>query len=146
MVLRDLDLLKRFDHAEITITITTLDEDLARLLEPMAPTIGSRLNALKEMSQAGLNTYAFVGPLLPALDHNDIPEFMENIFKTGVRTIMVDSLNLKPGIWLNLEKRLANNIELKNIFYNRLFKDKKYYQNIFELIRQECVKNKINFE
>jgi hypothetical protein len=59
---------------------------------------------------------------------------------------MVDSLNLKRGIWSSIEKKISDNPELKTKFQNRLFQNKKYYQNITEMIKQECIKNNIQFE
>jgi DNA repair photolyase len=146
LIIRDIDLFTKFDHVEVTVSITTLDENVAKLLEPMAPSIKSRLKALNVMSNENLNTYAFLGPLLPVLELDEVAEFMEKIFSTGVKTVMVDSLNLKRGIWSSIEKKISDDSELKIKFQNRLFQDKKYYQNITEMIKQECIKNNVQFD
>lgn len=149
LVLRDIDLLKRFNHAEVTITITTLDEPLARIMEPKAPPIAARLKALAELNHEGIQSYAFLGPLLPVLEPNEVQAFMEQILATGVKTVMVDTLNLKPGIWgavantLSKSPRLGN---IKDIFKNRLFLDKSYYSEIFKLIEQECTSHGVTFD
>jgi DNA repair photolyase len=146
LVIRDIDLINKFDHAEVTISISTLDEQLAQIMEPKAPSIGSRLEALKSLSDDGLNTYAFLGPLLPVVDPRDIPDIMESIFKTNVGTVMMDSLNLKPGIWDALSQALNDYPGLRDIFKQRLFKNKNYYLEISDSIKRECLKNDVNFE
>lgn len=65
MVLRDLDLLLRLDEVEVGFTITTDDEKVARLFEPGAPAVEKRLLALEEIRSNGINTFVFVGPILP---------------------------------------------------------------------------------
>jgi DNA repair photolyase len=148
LILRDIELLKRFSYSEITITITTLDEKLSQKLEPNAPRISKRLRALTKLSNEGLNTYAFLGPLFPTLEpHSDqVSEFMDRIFNTGVKSVMVDGLNLKPGIWPSIKFSLRNHPEILKVFQTRIFNDKDYYQNIFKLIETECKLNNVNFE
>jgi DNA repair photolyase len=146
LILRDIDLLKKFSHSEITISISTLDVNLSRLIEPKAPTIGQRLDALTKLSSEGFNTYAFLGPLLPILDVDEIPGLIHRIGETGVRTVMVDSLNLKPGIWNDMNRALKNEPKIRDIFEQRLFSEKKYYETMFNIIKIECENLKINFE
>lgn len=146
LILRDIDLLKKFSYSEITLTITTLNDQLAQTLEPQAPSIGKRLESLTKLSDEGFNTYAFLGPLLPNLEFEDVPEFINRIKSTGVGTIMVDTLNLKPGIWPDVKSALDDLPEIQGIFYQRLFKDKEYYPKIFEIIKNECALQGIKFE
>jgi DNA repair photolyase len=146
LILRDIDLLTKFEHSEITISISTLDDSLSRILEPKAPTIKQRLDALTKLSSKGLNTYAFLGPLLPTIEPENVPNTIQKLADTGVRTVMVDSLNLKPGIWNDISKSLINEPEIKDIFNLRLFSDQDYYKNIFNLIKNECITNGILFE
>jgi DNA repair photolyase len=148
LILRDLDLLKKFAYSEITITITSMDEQISHVLEPNAPSLSERLDALTKLSAEGLNTYAFLGPLLPILEYDHVPAFIEKILNTGVKTVMVDTLNLKPGIWPEIERVLDSRglIDIKNTIKHRLFKDKMYYPKLFELIKQECERRGAKFE
>jgi DNA repair photolyase len=148
LIVRDIDLLSRLTYAEITITITTLDDQLSELLEQNAPPIAERLGALKILSEHGLNTYAFLGPLLPTLEPEQVPGFIGTLSETGVTSVMTDTLNLKPGIWQAVANTLetASGMEkVKNIFQHRLFQDKKYYPTIFSLIQSECKKNGLKY-
>src|SRR5579864_8901864 len=70
LILRDTDLLceiARGNVLSINMTITTLDEKLARLLEPRAPRPALRLGAVRRLSQAGLSVGVFPNPIMPLL-------------------------------------------------------------------------------
>jgi len=70
LVLRDLELLReiaRGNVLSINLTITTLNEKLARLLEPRAPRPGLRLEAVRKLSEAGLAVGVFPNPIMPLL-------------------------------------------------------------------------------
>ena len=65
LVQRDADLLARIPTALVSITVTTDDERVRRLLEPNAPGIALRIDALAALRAAGVPTQAAVSPLLP---------------------------------------------------------------------------------
>jgi DNA repair photolyase len=70
LVTRDLDLLAEIARAnvlDINITITTLDTDLARMLEPRAPRPDLRLAALRKLSEAGICAGVFPNPVMPLI-------------------------------------------------------------------------------
>jgi len=65
LLLRDLDIIKKFDEIEVGITITTDDEKMRKIFEPGAPPIEARINTLRKLKEQGVRTYVFVGPMLP---------------------------------------------------------------------------------
>ena len=70
LIVRDLDLLReiaRGNVLDVNFTITTLDERLARLLEPRAPRPALRLAALRKLSGAGIAVGVFANPVMPGL-------------------------------------------------------------------------------
>lgn len=70
LVLRDLDVLQaigRKGHVQVNVTITTVDRDLARSLEPRAPTPARRLRAVEGLARAGVPVGVFCMPVLPEL-------------------------------------------------------------------------------
>jgi DNA repair photolyase len=70
LVARDLDLLREIGRANwlsVNMTVTTLDEKLARLLEPRAPRPELRLEAVSKLSEAGLRVGVFPNPVMPLL-------------------------------------------------------------------------------
>src|SRR5205085_12392621 len=74
LIVRDIDLLLEIARANIlgvNITITTLDEKLARLLEPRAPRPGLRLRAVRELSAAGIRVSVFPNPIMPGITDSE---------------------------------------------------------------------------
>ena len=65
LVTRDIDLLTALPDAEVGLTVTSTDDSVSRWLEVRAPLASRRLKTLAELHEAGVRTYAFVGPLLP---------------------------------------------------------------------------------
>ncbi|GAF26935.1 DNA repair photolyase [Moorella thermoacetica Y72] len=98
LVLRDAELLKAMP-AEVGFTITTLDDKLARLLEPGAPLPSRRLAALEKLARAGIRTWIFVAPVIPGL--TDAPEDLAAITKAatraGAQEVDFDPLNFYPA-------------------------------------------------
>ncbi len=88
LCLRDLDLFRRFESITVGLSITTDREEVARLLEPHAPPIAARVEALRALHRAGISTYAFVGPLLP-MD----PARLVAALGNAADTVLVDRLN-----------------------------------------------------
>jgi len=78
LILRDLDLLRQISRREklsVNITITTLNRDLARALEPRAPSPARRLQTLVALREAGIPAGVFLMPLIPAV--NDSQEELD---------------------------------------------------------------------
>jgi DNA repair photolyase len=88
MVLRDLDLIRRFKEIEVGITITTDDDKIREIFEPNAPPVETRARGLRKLSASGVKTYAFIGPLLP-LD----PEALAEKIGPYVQSILIDRMN-----------------------------------------------------
>ncbi len=65
LVLRDADVLAKMPKAEVGVTITTLDERTVRAVEPFASPAPRRLETLRRLNAAGIETWAFIGPILP---------------------------------------------------------------------------------
>ncbi|MBM3252873.1 MAG: radical SAM protein [Candidatus Omnitrophica bacterium] len=96
LINRDFDILERFkERINLGITITTLEPSIQRLIEPYSSKTDERLSLLKEAKDRLINTYAFVGPLIPGF--SDTEESLNNIFKhlglLGISKIYVDKLN-----------------------------------------------------
>ena len=99
LITRDMDILTNFKELEVGLTLTTINDSERKILEPNAPEIKSRLAALKKISREGITTYAFLGPLYPTMNEEDIEELVGKIKDAGVPRISTDRLNLKPGVW-----------------------------------------------
>ena len=100
LVLRDLDVLGRGD-ARLGVTLTTLDEPMAAIWEPEASTVAERLDVLDRARQAGLRTFAMLGPLLPGLSDSEasIGALIDAVGRRGAESIWVDAMNARPRVW-----------------------------------------------
>src|SRR3954451_3449209 len=68
LVVRDLDLLRemaKFDLVHVNISVTTLDAELARAMEPRTSIPAARLRAIRTLSDAGVPTRAMIAPIIP---------------------------------------------------------------------------------
>lgn len=98
-VLRDLDVLVRISEktkAVVQMTLTTHDENLCRIVEPNVSTTRQRVEALKQLRDAGIPTVVWLCPILPFL--NDTPENIEGILdscrEAGVKGIITFGMGL----------------------------------------------------
>lgn len=99
LVLRDLDLLARINRhtkAVVQMTLTTLDDELCRLIEPKVSVTSQRLQALKSFRDAGVPTVVWLCPILPFL--NDTPENIALILAScadaGVKGVLCFNMGL----------------------------------------------------
>ncbi|KUJ93820.1 MAG: hypothetical protein XD40_0951 [Archaeoglobus fulgidus] len=95
LVLRDLDLLlDDLELVDVGFTITTLDEGLAKKIEPRAPSPRKRVKALEKLSEEGVRTWIFMGPIIPGVDEREIEEIVE-IAKKSSSTFYYDKFRVK---------------------------------------------------
>jgi DNA repair photolyase len=134
LVIRDLDLISRFSDSQVMFSIGTLNDDERRLLEPGTSPIPQRLEALQKLSNAGVKTAVFFGPVYPTITIDDVPHILETFKEAGVLEIWVDRLNLKPGVWENIQKKLMQHQGMYQKFVQNVVHTKKYYQVIREEI------------
>jgi DNA repair photolyase len=86
LVMRDLDLLAQLaSHglASVAVSVTTLDSQLKRTLEPRAAAPQARLRALRELNAAGVPSGALVAPIIPALNDHEIEAILEACAAAG---------------------------------------------------------------
>ena len=83
LVLKDLETLKEINavKARVSFTLTTVDDDLAAMLEPGAPSPSRRLTAMQQLAAAGIETGAVMMPILPFIE--DTPENILNVVESA---------------------------------------------------------------
>jgi DNA repair photolyase len=101
MVQRDTDLLKAIaenNQLFVNITITTLNVDLARILEPRAPRPDLRLEAMQKLNEAGVNAGVICAPVMPGITDSpkDLEALVRAVAKAGGKYIFANPLFLKP--------------------------------------------------
>ncbi|HUN25573.1 MAG TPA: PA0069 family radical SAM protein [Steroidobacteraceae bacterium] len=88
LLLRDLDLLAdlaRDGLASVAISITSLDPELKRSLEPRASSPQARLRMLRELTAAGVPAGVLVAPVIPALNDHEMEAILESAADAGAR-------------------------------------------------------------
>ena len=88
LVTRDIDILARMakrNLAKVAISVTTLDGKLARTMEPRASTPAKRLEALRQLAEAGIPTTVMVAPVIPALNDSEIERILDAAAHAGVK-------------------------------------------------------------
>ena len=86
LVTRDIDLLgelARFDAACVLVSITTLDRDLARAMEPRAAPPRRRLATVEALARAGIPVGVMVAPVIPGLTDHEIPAIVAAAARAG---------------------------------------------------------------
>ena len=101
LVLRDIDLLRQISQHNqlfVNLTITTLNVDLARILEPRAPRPDLRLNAIQTLNQAGVAAGVICAPVVPGITDSprDLKALVQATAENGGRYIFANALFLKP--------------------------------------------------
>ena len=101
LVLRDVEVLQQVAKSNrlfVNITITTMNVDLARILEPRAPRPDLRLAAIQELNQAGVAAGVICAPVLPGITDSprDLEALVRATAQAGGKHIYANPLFLKP--------------------------------------------------
>jgi DNA repair photolyase len=94
LVTRDIDLLSKFTHVQVNMTVTTDSEDVRKAFEPLCPSNRQRLSAAREVMAAGIDTVITMTPLLPV---QDAEAFASQLLETGVRRFIVQPFHAEGG-------------------------------------------------
>ena len=101
LVIRDLDLFRKLAEHEaisVSLSVTTLNVDLQRALEPRASSSLERLRAIEKLSAAGIPTGVMVAPILPGLTEFEIPAILEAAASAGASWAGYIVLRLPHGL------------------------------------------------
>lgn len=101
LVTRDADLLgalARHEAARVILSVTSLDPELARKLEPRAASPARRLDAIRRLTKAGIPTAVMVGPVIPGLTDHELPSILEAAAEAGAAAASFVVLRLPFGV------------------------------------------------
>lgn len=98
LVIRDLDILRAWEGAEVGVSIGCPDDGIAAGIEPHAPSPTRRFAALAELTDKGVDTYLMAAPIVPSASGSDsmLADLVQRASEAGVGRIMWDGLNPKP--------------------------------------------------
>jgi DNA repair photolyase len=153
LVTRDLDLLKeiaKHNKLSVHVTITTLNTDLARILEPRAPRPDLRVDAVRALTAAGLRVGLSCSPVVPGI--TDSPADLEALVRaasdSGADYVFANPLFLKPcsaAVFLPFVKEnfphLAENYRQR--YQDRAFLPPSYGKRLGQLIAKLKEKYKL---
>lgn len=107
LVTRDIDILQELaahDAAVVMLSITTLDPEVARRMEPRASHPRDRLKAIERLAAAGIPVGVMVAPVVPAITDHEMPKILEAAAAAGARTAGYVVMRL-PGAVAGLFER-----------------------------------------
>lgn len=141
LVLRDIDIIKRFETKRVGLTITTLDDELRREIEPLASPVPDRIKALEVLKANDIETYVFIGPILPFLT-----DWKKIVLATRHCTdyFMFENLNVSGELWKCTERWLkAKHPNLLRGYEDIYFSDNKFWDKMEDEIGKFCRDQKI---
>jgi DNA repair photolyase len=156
LILRDTDLLQvvaRENKLSICVTVTTMNTDLARILEPRAPRPDLRMKVVRQLTQAGIRAGINCAPVIPSITDSppDLEALVGAAAKAGAAFVFVNSLFLKEcalQVFLPfVEKRFPHLLALYRERYSKsAFLPPEYSRRISKRVKIYCAKYGITGE
>ncbi len=100
LVLRDAELLRKFNDIEVGLTITTADENIRKIFELNSPPIKERIKTLEKLHSVGIKTYAMIAPMLPKA------EGLVAQLSGKVDYVLIDKMNYHYADWVYRKYKL----------------------------------------
>lgn len=152
MVVRDLDLLREIGAA-VTISITTLDDSLARKIEPSAPPPSKRIQALAKLSEEGVNVGLRLDPIIPFVNDHDFRRLLAEARDAGVKHVVSSTYKPRFDGWRRIIQAIPELEEsLKKLYFidgEKIGRSWYLAKNIrFKIMREvaeECVRLRLCF-
>ncbi len=113
LILRDIDLLGALaadQLVHVAISVTTLNEELRRYLEPRTATAAQRLRTIEVLSARGIPVFAMLAPIIPGLNDSEILPMAEAVAERGALGIGYTLVRLNGDVALLFEDWLRKNV------------------------------------
>jgi DNA repair photolyase len=156
LVTRDVEILRRIaenNRLYVNLTVTTVDTDLARILEPRAPRPDLRLEAVHQLNLAGVDAGVICAPVLPEITDRprDLDALVKAASEAGAKYIYANGLFLKPcsaAVFLPfLAEHFPSLVDLyKQRYADRAFLPKGYAERLSHLMANLRQKYRIGGE
>jgi DNA repair photolyase len=116
LVTRDVDLLRRLPSM-VSLTVT-MDDDIARLIEPGAPAPSARLRAVETLVDRGVPVSVRVDPIIPFVN-DDVEGLVGTLASAGVRHVTGSTFKVRPDGWRRFSAALPDVAEkLKPLYFD----------------------------
>lgn len=145
LVLRDIDLFKKMKHVEVAISMSILDEQVKKKIEPYSSSIQERLDTLKTLKQNGIRTIVFVAPIIPQF--TDFKRIIE-VTKDYTDEYWFDKLNLRSSFKTKMFKFIDGEYPIYKSIYDSIYnrKDTQYFDELSDEIEKYCTEYNISFK
>jgi DNA repair photolyase len=110
LVVRDIDILVRLSRcaaASVSISIPFASDEMARRIEPSAPSIKRRFDAVRQLAAAGVRVGVGVAPIIPGLNDREVPEILTRAKENGAGFAFRTLLRLPGSVRAVFLRRLA---------------------------------------
>jgi DNA repair photolyase len=122
LVLRDLDLLRKYRQIEVGLSITTANDAIRKIFEPLAPSIPERLRTIETLKRNRIKTYVMIAPILPETEN------LIRILAGNVDYVIIDRMNYAH----------ANRIYVKHGWREK--NTDAYFTDIGSRIANDCIR------
>lgn len=145
LVLRDVDLFKKMKHVEIALSISTVDENMRKKLEPFVSSVEERLETLKILKENGIRTVVFIAPVIPEI--TDFKKIIE-LTKDYTDEYWFDMLTLRTSFKTSIFKFIEEEYPIFKSIYEDIYnkKNSKYFEELSEEIDKYCKENSIVYK
>lgn len=139
LVLRDIDLLKRFSKVTVSWSINTLDEKFRADMDK-ASTIASRIEAMRQVYENGIRTVCFISPIFPGI--TDAKAIIEQV-KDFCDLVWLENLNLRGGFKHDIMEYISETYPALFPLYEEIYNRKhtNYWQALEQDIKQYAVQH-----
>lgn len=151
IVVRDDDLLSKVPST-VALTITTDDDNIAKLIEPHAPLPSQRLRAAQDLTKKGIPVSVRIDPIIPLV--NDQPQkLISALASIGVKHLTCSTYKAKPDNWMRLTQAMPKVAEnLKPLYFQQGEKiggntllSKEFRLRLLKSVRDLAVANNMKF-
>jgi DNA repair photolyase len=112
LILRDLDLLDALNEhnlVHVAISVTTLQEDLRRFLEPRTASISKRLKTIEVLADKGIPVNVMMAPIIPGLNDHEIMDMAKKVAGLGANSIAYTMVRLNGDVATIFEDWIRKN-------------------------------------
>ena len=135
----DIDIIKHFSKAEVGMTVTSADDEVRRMYEPMTSPVEEQFQVLGGFHEVGVHTWVFIGPIIPFVTEETCVEIVNKAFWAGVQTVMVDGLRKRGKSWTATEEFIREwRPELLDKFQDIRKKPDEYFMSVAKTIEKAC--------
>ena len=110
IVTRDIDLLVAMPCV-VSITLTTISDDLSKRLEPGAPPSERRLQAIRLLQSHGVPVTARLDPIIPGINDSEIEDLVSAVCRAGALHITSSTYKARPDNWMRLREAFPEESE-----------------------------------